>query len=104
MAKKILKPPEKPAADVVDLSEWLTVKEGVELREKIGKPLSEQQLRLLAQEGKIQARHIKDTRCLSRNAVLSYSGTRGRPPGNPKIRSSRKKSKTKRESITRILY
>lgn len=79
--------PKEQAADIcemagtVNLDHWITIDEAVDLREKIKKPLSKQQLYTLAAKfaADDNAFRIKGVICFLKSAIEEYEGQRGRP-------------------------
>ena len=78
MAKKA-KFPSQPPPDLIDLSDWLTAKEAIELRQQVGKSMSLAAIYKAADDSKIVERSIKGVRCFARQDVLDYVPAVGRP-------------------------
>lgn len=82
MAKKKTTPKkltEAPAPDLINLADWVSLREAVNLRIEIGHPLTKQQLLTLWKDKKITAREVFGVKVWLRAELVAYRGKRGRP-------------------------
>lgn len=77
--KQTVKRLKEPAPDLINLADWVSLREAVNLRVAIEQPLSKQQLLTLWKDKKITARKVFGVKVWLRSELLAYRGKRGRP-------------------------